>query len=132
MAKEQTEAQFLADLLCRRKGKKENLPLPNNYWNLPEWKVEYKRNILAANKFLKVYPFEVIKTVLTSKKFEWVYSLHFPGLKQPLIEENSRYERSLIIKQEQEKNRQERVDIESTGKAPEIIGDKVSLRSRLD
>lgn len=131
MDKEQTPAQYLADLCCRRKGKKENIPTPPNYWNMPEWKVEYKRKILDANKFLKVYPFEVLTAVLLSKKFNWVYSLYYPGLKQPLEEENARYERRLIMQEQREKVKRPE-EVQNAGAAPTILDDKKSLRSRLD
>jgi hypothetical protein len=130
--KEQTPAQFIADLLCRRKGKKENLPTPPGYWSQPEWKIEYKRNILSANKFLKIYPFEVITKVLLSKKFDWVYSLYFPGLKQPLEEENSRYERGLAIQQEREQRKEKVEEVFIQDQAPVIFGKNNSLKSRLD
>lgn len=132
--KEQTPAQFIADLLCRREGKKRNIPTPPDYWRMEEWKLKYKKHILQANTFLKIYPFEVITAVLLDKKFDWVYSLYYPGLKQPLAEENGRYERKLAMKEERERVKsaktEERVD--STGEAPTILGGTTSLRNRLD
>lgn len=132
MSKEQTPSQFIADLLCKREGKKCNIPTPPSYWNMPEWKVKYKRRILEANKFLKVYPFEVITTVLLSKKFDWVYSLHYPGLIQPLDEENGRYQRKQIMIEKREEKKAEREEVVSTGLAPVILEEGKSLRSRLD
>ena len=132
--KEQTSAQFIADLLCKRKGKKENIPTPPGYWSMPEWKVEYKKQILSANKFLKVYPLEVIVAVLNDKKLNWVYSLYCPSLKQALEVEMERYSRS-IVREEHLREKEELSKInsfESTESAPIILEDKISLRNRLD
>jgi len=132
MEKEQTNAQFIADLLCKREGKKVNLPTPPGYWNQPEWKLKYKRRILEANKFLKIYPFEVIVNTLNSKKYNWVYSLHFPGLVQAFEEENARYERKEVIRSNAEEKKKEQPIIQSTDTAPIISTNKTSLRNRLD
>lgn len=98
-----------------------------------EWKILFKRQIIAANSLLKVYPFEVIKAAIFHKKNTWIWSLTSPALKQPLLEEMARFEKQ-IIKDEhitlKLKKKEESIQIE---RAPEILEDKViSLRNRLD
>lgn len=132
MSKEQTPAQFLADMLCKRKGKKENIPTPLGYWSMPEWKIEYKKQILAANKFLKIYPLEVITKVLNDKKYSWVYSLYYPGLKQPLEVEMEKYSRQQIREEYIKEKEKSKEIIECNNTAPTIINDKKSLKHKLD
>lgn len=133
--KEQTPAQFLADMLCKRKGKKENIPTPLGYWSMPEWKIEYKKQILAANKFLKIYPLEVITKVLNDKKYSWVYSLYYPNLKQALEVEMERHLRGLEREEHlrQKEKTTEKTVFLSTESAPIILdNNSKSLYSKLD
>jgi hypothetical protein len=132
--KEQTPAQFIADLLCKRKGKKENIPTPPGYWSMPEWKVEYKKQILSANKFLKIYPLEVIAAVLNDKKHNWVYSLYFPSLKQALEVEMEKYSRAQVREEHLREKEKTKVEIIQTENAPTILDNssKQSLHSLLD
>ncbi len=123
---------FLADIMCKRKGKKENIPTPPGYWNMPEWKVFFKQQILAANKLMKIYPFEVVSAAINNKKTNWIYSLHYPGLKQILLEENSRYERKLKRDIQNQEKMSKREEIVQTDTAPVIFDDENSLRNRLD
>ncbi len=133
--KEQTPAQFIADLLCKRMGKKKDIPTPPGYWSMPEWKVEYKKKILEANKFLKVYPLTVIIAVLNDKKLTWVYSLYSPAIKQPLEFEMEKHLRGIV--REEHLKEKERIaaqtEFVNTESAPIILesGEK-SLKNRLD
>lgn len=123
---------FLADIMCKRKGKKENIPTPPGYWSMPEWKIFFKQQILAANKLMKIYPFEVLVAAVNNKKTNWIYSLHYPGLKQILLEENSRYERSQKREEQQREKMSKREEVVQTNNAPVIFEDEDSLRNRLD
>ncbi len=118
--------------MCKRKGKKENIPTPPGYWSMPEWKIFFKQQILAANKLMKIYPFEVLVAAVNNKKTNWIYSLHYPGLKQILLEENSRYERSQKREERQREKMSKREEVVQTNNAPVIFEDEDSLRNRLD
>ena len=123
---------YLADIMCKRKGKKENKPTPPGYWNSDEWQLYFKQQILGANRLLKVYPFEVIISVLNSKKANWVFSLYYPGLNQLLADENHKYERKLKREEIIKAKMEQREETKQTEKAPEILSDQKSLRNRLD
>lgn len=130
---EESPSVYLAKVMCERKAKSEKRYLPPQFWNTPEWKILFKRQIIAANSLLKVYPFEVIKAAIFHKKNTWIWSLTSPALKQPLLEEMAKFEKQ-IIKEEhitlKLKKKEESIQIEH---APEILEDKViSLRNRLD
>ena len=73
-------AQFLAELVCLRYGKKKHLPTPPRFWNLPEWRKLYGRQIQLAHGLLKLFSFESILSALASPEASWVFSLSFPGL----------------------------------------------------
>lgn len=125
---------FLAKLMCERQGKAKKKPLGVAYWNTDEWKLEFKKQLFAANKLLKIYPFEVITAAVNGKKMSWVYSLNYPGLKQVLEEENFKYERKQVIEQKlnEEKAKTKVDEFVHTESAPVILNDKKSLKSRLD
>lgn len=132
MSEQQRPAAHLADIMCLRRGKKEGIPTPPKYWSLPEWKSYYKHQILAANRLLKIYPFEVIVAAINNKKCNWIYSLFYPGLNQVLEEENARYERRLKIEEHNLKKEIEREEIKEITSAPQILQNNSSLRHRLD
>ncbi len=136
MTEKETDREdiFLAKLMCERQGKAKKIPLGVAYWNTKDWKLEFKKQILAANKLLKIYPFSVICLAVNNKKMSWVYSLNYPGLKQILEEELNRYERKLVIeaKREEHKAKTEEFEIVQTEQAPTILDEKKSLKSRLD
>jgi len=118
--------------MCKRRGKKENIPTPPSYWSMPDWKSYYKHQILAANRLLKIYPFEVIVNAVNNKKCTWIYSLFYPGLNQILIEENARFERKEKRAEVIAEKMSTREDTKQADTAPEILNDHSSLRSRLD
>lgn len=126
---------FLADVMCQRYAKANNIPIGVKYWNNAEWKIRYKKEILAAARLLKIYPFEVICSAINNKKISWVYTLYFPGLKQVLEEEFAKYERNRMIEEkrlEKEKSSQDEVKRESKEEAPTILGQSKSLKNFLD
>ncbi len=127
------EDRYLADIMCKRKSKKDGIPLPLAYWNITfpfNWKLFYRQQLMAANSLLKIYPFSVITATISNKKVDWCYSLRFPGLKQILEEEQSKYERKKLI--EESKPKKVEVHVESTEQAPMIMETGKSLKSKLD
>lgn len=73
-------AQFLAELVCLREGRKKGKSTPPNFWNLPEWKKTYSRQVSLANGLLKLFNFESILLALNDRAGNWIFSLSFPGL----------------------------------------------------
>ncbi len=73
-------AQYLAELACLRQGKKKGISTPPRFWNLPQWKKEYGRQVGLANGLLKLFSLESILSALNSKDGNWIFSLSFKGL----------------------------------------------------
>jgi hypothetical protein len=78
-----TAAQFLAEEICQRIAKKENKVLGYRFWQKPEWKKIFQRQIVAANALLKEKDCLQIMSFLRSSKGKWILSL---GLKKPILE----------------------------------------------
>ena len=104
---EVSSAQYLAEYVNARKAKKEKCELPSKYWNLPEWKTEYIRQVGQANALLKSFSIEAIISALNSKEFGWTYSLMTRGLID-------------VIQREEAKLLREKETIESLGR-PKVV-----------
>ena len=78
-------AQFITELVMSRQAAKKGKDLPDKFWNMTDWKLEYKKQIVKANTFLKVYDPEVIIATLLSHNNKWINSLWLPSLSE-LIE----------------------------------------------
>jgi hypothetical protein len=85
--------QYLAELMCIRLAKKNNLPLPDKFWNTKEWRMPYKQQLMAAHALLKVYNARAVVAAVNRKEVSWMYSLRYDGLKQLIIEEQAKLER---------------------------------------
>jgi len=73
-------AQYIAELVCARKGKKQNIPMIDKFWQQPEWKTYYQRQIGLAHGLLKLFDAESIIIALNSKDGNWIFSLGTPKL----------------------------------------------------
>ena len=69
-----TLAQYLTEIMIIRQAKKQGLPLVDNFWSDPAWKVEYRNQIIAANTLIKNFPNQAI-IIEVVKEFTWAYSL---------------------------------------------------------
>lgn len=74
------ESKYLAEYMNRRKAKKEKKTLVEKYWNTPEWKTEYIKQIKEATALLRYFSLEAIIAALNTKEFNWAYSLKCKGL----------------------------------------------------
>lgn len=83
--RETSAAQFITELVMIRQAAKKGKDLPDKFWNMKEWKLEYKKQIVKANTFLKVYDAKVIVSTLFHHKNKWINSLWLPSLSE-LIE----------------------------------------------
>lgn len=76
-----TPQHFLVELVCIRKSIKLRIPMEEGkWWNSPDWKKEYGRQISLAHGLIKLFPIESIISALNSKEGSWIYSLSFKGL----------------------------------------------------
>lgn len=82
--------QYLAELMCKRLAQKNKQTLPSKFWNLPEWRMIYKNQLIAAHALIKVYDPRAIIAAVERKTFSWVYSLRYPGLRQAILEEEAK------------------------------------------
>lgn len=77
---ETTPSHFLVEIAMMRKAIKDKKTLPQNFWNSPLYKNEYKLQIVKASNLLKYFSLEDIIRGLESKDGSWIYSLSYKGL----------------------------------------------------
>lgn len=73
-------AQYIAEFICERKAKKQKTDLHYRFWLSKEWEKEYKGQIAAAHKLLKIYDCKSIIDGLNSIQGLKIYSLRAPHL----------------------------------------------------
>lgn len=91
-------AQYITELICENKAKKDKLDLHYRFWTNKNWEIYYKNQIASAHKLLKKYDSKSIIRALRSKPAEKIYSLRAPHL-------------IAIIEKEQEKLESENKDL---------------------
>ncbi len=72
-----TAAQYIGEIMSERRAASLKRDLPNNFWNLPEWKKWYKYQVYLAIQLLNRYESDAIINTLLSPDFKFVYSLKF-------------------------------------------------------
>jgi hypothetical protein len=80
-------AQYITELLCENKAKRENKDLGFRFWVNKEWLRFYRDQIATANKLLLKYSDKAIIAALKNKKAENIYSLRAPHLKDIIQKE---------------------------------------------
>lgn len=68
-------SQYIAELVCTRYAKKNNIPMLDKFWNQPELKPFYTRQISLAHGLIKLFNAESIVIALNSKDGNWIFSL---------------------------------------------------------
>jgi hypothetical protein len=79
-------AQYITELICENKAKKDKTDLHFRFWTSKKWEMYYKNQISSAHKLLKKYEAKSIIKALRSKAAEKIYSLRAPHL-IPIIEQ---------------------------------------------
>lgn len=74
--KKVTAAQYIAQLMCERKSKKDGVKLTGAFWNDKEWKKFFLYQVSLANNLLKIYPEGAIIQVLARPDLSWAWSLN--------------------------------------------------------
>lgn len=87
-------AQYITELICENKAKKDKLDLHYRFWTTKYWEKYYKDQIASANKLIKKHTAKAIISALRSIEGQKVYSLRAPFL-IPIIEKQEQ-----IIKQQ--------------------------------
>lgn len=75
-----TAAQYITELICENKAKKDGKDLHFRFWTNKEWASYYRNQIATANKLVAKYPEKAIVNALKNKKAEKIYSLRAPHL----------------------------------------------------
>lgn len=84
--KEVTAAQYITEIICEHKAKKEKRDLHFKFWTNKEWSKYYRDQIATANKLVTKYSPQAIIKALNEKRAEQIYSLRAPHL-IPMIEQ---------------------------------------------
>jgi hypothetical protein len=84
--KEVSSAQYITELICENKAKKEKTDLHYRFWVSKKWERYYKDQIASAHRLLKKYSVNSVIAALRSEEGQKVYSLRAPFL-VPIIEE---------------------------------------------
>lgn len=75
-----TASQYITEIICENKAKKEGKDLHFRFWSNKEWSAYYRNQIATANKLVAKYPEKAIINALKNKKAEKIYSLRAPHL----------------------------------------------------
>lgn len=84
--KEVSAAQYITELICEKKAKKDSRDLHYRFWVNKEWEKYYRDQIASAHKLLKKYPEVAIIRALNNPQTSKIYSLRAPHL-PPIIEQ---------------------------------------------
>lgn len=79
-------AQYITELICENKAKKDKKDLHYRFWLTKEWEMYFRNQIATAHKLLKKYGDVAIVRALKDPRSSKIYSLRAPHL-IPIIEE---------------------------------------------
>lgn len=77
-----TAAQYICELICEVKARKEKKSLPVKFWDLKDWSKFYRWQIKIANELLVDFPPESLIKALKDPKCFYVYSLNAPQVRK--------------------------------------------------
>jgi hypothetical protein len=87
--KEVSAAQYITEIICENKAKKDNLDLHYRFWVNKEWATFYRNQIASAHKLIKKYNDKAIVRALKNPKASKIFSLRAPYL-IPIIEQEQK------------------------------------------
>ncbi len=82
-----TGSQYIVELVCERKARKDKKDLPTQFWKLKEWATFYRSQVNTANSLVKKYGVEAVIAALKNKNNYWMYSLRAPGFEDIVKQE---------------------------------------------
>jgi len=97
-----TPAQYLNELVCEKKAAYDKTTLPIRFWNLPEWKLYFMKNLRQINKMLEFFDVQVIANALKSPSFFNRYSIFSEHFGKILQVEQIRYDNLQAKKTDQQ------------------------------
>lgn len=87
--KEVSAAQYITELICENKAKKDKLDLHYRFWVNKKWAAYYRNQIATAHKLISKYDDVAIIRALKHDQASKIYSLRAPHL-IPIIEEEQK------------------------------------------
>lgn len=105
--KDVSAAQYITEIICEKKAKREGKDLHYRFWVNKEWAAFYRNQIASANSLVKKYNELAIVKALNNPKTEKIYSLRAPHL-IPIIEQEEKilatknYELSLNLERKKD------------------------------
>ena len=107
-----TAAQYLAELIAKRRSKKKGLSLPDRFWSNNGTEYKYWKNVIVsenihANKLLKKYDEDCVIKAFNSYECEKILSI-----KNKKLEEESRKNQKIKNDREKYKERNEKRDLD--------------------
>ena len=78
--KDVSAAQYITEIICEKKAKREGKDLHYRFWINKEWAAFYRNQIASANKLVKQHKELAIIKALGNPKAEKIYSLRAPHL----------------------------------------------------
>jgi hypothetical protein len=85
-----TAAQYLAELICEHKSKRDRTPLPYRFWSRPPWKQFFLNQVLAAHALLKQYDADIVIQAVNDPRCYNVFSLRAKWKLEPVLKEKKR------------------------------------------
>jgi len=79
-------AQFITEMICENKARKDKKDLHYRFWTNKEWAAFYRSQIASAHKLLQKYDVMAIAKALKHDKARKIYSLRAPHL-IPIIDQ---------------------------------------------
>lgn len=78
--------QYIIELICEKKAKKDKKDLPVQFWKDPEWAKFFKSQLRKCKSLLQIYSSEAIIKGMQDKRAWSIYSLHAPWLPEIIQE----------------------------------------------
>lgn len=85
-------AQYITELICERKARKDKKDLHFRFWLNKDWAVFFRNQIASANKLLKTYQAKAIINALLTSSGQKIYSLRAPHLISIIEQEQKKLE----------------------------------------
>jgi len=101
-------AQYITEIICENKAKKDKLDLHYKFWTHKSWNIYYRNQIASAHKLLNIYDAKAIINALKDKEAEKIYSLRAPHLpaiieKHQSMLESANYDLTIDINRNEDK-----------------------------
>lgn len=113
-------AQYLAELMCKRKAERNGVGLGDHFWNSEEHKIEFQGQIVSARKLLKKYQADSIISYLNNTGKN-VFSLgHYTPLKFVIT--------GIEIEEKKQKKLAEQTPLFESVVVPEKVNEKPQIQ----